>query len=102
MSSSAPCAPVTWAVLGIPPTWYKSFEYRARVVRDPRGVLKEFGLELGDDVEVCVWDSTAEIRAHGPARTPSRHRDAERSGACRPRLARFDGRHRQGRHSNAG
>ena len=56
------CSCYPWAVLGIPPTWYKSFEYRAWVVRDPRGVLKEFGLELGDDVEVCVWDSTAEIR----------------------------------------
>jgi nitrile hydratase len=56
------CSCYPWAVLGIPPTWYKSFEYRARVVRDPRGVLKEFGLELGDDVEVRVWDSTAEIR----------------------------------------
>lgn len=56
------CSCYPWAVLGIPPTWYKSFEYRARVVRDPRGVLKEFGLELDDDVEVRVWDSTAEIR----------------------------------------
>lgn len=56
------CSCYPWAVLGIPPTWYKSFEYRARVVRDPREVLKEFGLELGDDVEVRVWDGTAEIR----------------------------------------
>jgi len=56
------CSCYPWAVLGIPPTWYKSFEYRARVVRNPRGVLKEFGLELDDDVEVRVWDSTAEIR----------------------------------------
>jgi nitrile hydratase len=56
------CSCYPWAVLGIPPTWYKSFEYRSRVVRDPRGVLKEFGLELGDDVDVRVWDSTAEIR----------------------------------------
>ncbi|WP_305953025.1 nitrile hydratase subunit alpha [Beijerinckia mobilis] len=56
------CSCYPWAVLGIPPTWYKSFEYRARVVRDPRGVLKEFGLELDDDVEVRVWDSTAETR----------------------------------------
>ena len=56
------CSCYPWAVLGIPPTWYKSFAYRARVVRDPRGVLREFGLALGDDVEVRVWDSTAEIR----------------------------------------
>jgi nitrile hydratase subunit alpha len=56
------CSCYPWAVLGVPPTWYKSFEYRARVVREPRQVLKEFGLELDDDVEVRVWDSTAEIR----------------------------------------
>jgi nitrile hydratase len=51
-----------WAVLGLPPTWYKSAPYRSRAVIDPRGVLAEFGLELGDDVEIRVWDSTAEIR----------------------------------------
>ena len=56
------CSCYPWGVLGLPPTWYKSFEYRARVARDPRGVLKDFGLELGDDVEIRVWDSTAEIR----------------------------------------
>lgn len=54
------CYPVP--VLGLPPVWYKSFAYRSRAVSDPRGVLKEFGLELGDDVEVRVWDSTAELR----------------------------------------
>jgi nitrile hydratase len=56
------CSCYPWALLGVPPTWYRSFEYRSRVVRDPRGVLKEFGLELDDDVQVCVWDSTADIR----------------------------------------
>lgn len=56
------CSCYPWAVLGLPPIWYKSFAYRARVVRDPRGVLMEFGLELDDDVDVRVWDSTAEIR----------------------------------------
>jgi nitrile hydratase len=56
------CSCYPWGVLGIPPTWYKSFAYRARVVRDPRSVLKEFGLNLDDDVEIRVWDSTAEIR----------------------------------------
>lgn len=56
------CSCYPWAVLGVPPTWYKSFAYRSRVVRDPRGVLKEFGLELGEDVVIRVWDSTAEIR----------------------------------------
>lgn len=56
------CSCYPWAVLGLPPTWYKSSAYRARVVREPRAVLKEFGLELSDDVEVRVWDSTSEMR----------------------------------------
>lgn len=56
------CSCYPWPVLGLPPTWYKSSEYRARVVRDPRGVLDEFGLTLPKDREVRVWDSTAEIR----------------------------------------
>jgi nitrile hydratase len=56
------CSCYPWTVLGLPPTWYKDSGYRARAVIDPRGVLKEFGLELGDAVEVRVWDSTAEIR----------------------------------------
>jgi nitrile hydratase len=54
------CYPVP--VLGLPPVWYKSFAYRSRAVIDPRGVLAEFGLKLADDVEVRVWDSTAELR----------------------------------------
>jgi nitrile hydratase len=49
-------------VLGLPPVWYKSAPYRSRSVIDPRGVLREFGLQLADDVEVRVWDSTAELR----------------------------------------
>ncbi|HXQ49906.1 MAG TPA: nitrile hydratase subunit alpha [Stellaceae bacterium] len=56
------CSCYPWSVLGLPPTWYKSPPYRARAVRDPRGVLREFGVELGADVEVRVWDSTAELR----------------------------------------
>lgn len=56
------CSCYPWAVLGLPPAWYKSFPYRSRVVKDPRGVLHEFGLALGADVEVRVWDSTAELR----------------------------------------
>lgn len=56
------CSCYPWPVLGVPPTWYKSSEYRARVVRDPRGVMAEFGLTLPDDTEIRVWDSTAEIR----------------------------------------
>jgi nitrile hydratase len=49
-------------VLGLPPTWYKSAPYRSRAVIDPRGVLREFGTELTEDVEVRVWDSTADLR----------------------------------------
>jgi nitrile hydratase len=56
------CSCYPWPVLGIPPTWYKSFEYRSRAVIDPRGVLAEFGVNLGEDIRVQVWDSTAEIR----------------------------------------
>jgi nitrile hydratase len=56
------CSCYPWPVLGLPPVWYKSAPYRARAVADPRGVLKEFGTDLDDDVEVRVWDSTAEVR----------------------------------------
>ena len=53
------CSCYPWTVLGLPPAWYKSFPYRARALKDPRGVLREFGQDLADDVEVRVWDSTA-------------------------------------------
>lgn len=56
------CSCYPWAVLGLPPVWYKSAPYRARAVLDPRGVLAEFGVTLDDHVEIRVWDSTAEIR----------------------------------------
>src|SRR5438552_15081986 len=56
------CSCYPWPVLGLPPVWYKSAPYRSRAVLDPRGVLREFGLELANDVEVRVWDSTAEVR----------------------------------------
>jgi nitrile hydratase subunit alpha len=56
------CSCYPWPVLGLPPTWYKSAPYRSRAVIDPRGVLREFGLQLPDDVEVRVWDSTADVR----------------------------------------
>jgi nitrile hydratase len=56
------CSCYPWPVLGLPPVWYKSAAYRSRAVIDPRGVLKEFGLQLDDDIEVHVWDSTAELR----------------------------------------
>lgn len=56
------CSCYPWPTLGLPPVWYKSAPYRARAISDPRGVLKEFGTVLGDDVEVRVWDTTAELR----------------------------------------
>ena len=51
-----------WPVLGLPPSWYKSFAYRSRVVREPRAVLREFGLELPESVEIRVWDSNSDVR----------------------------------------
>ncbi len=56
------CSCYPWSVLGLPPVWYKSAPYRSRAVIDPRGVLRELGLELPEEVEVRVWDSTAELR----------------------------------------
>lgn len=56
------CSCYPWPVLGLPPAWYKSNEYRARAVREPRRVLAEFGLELSQQTEIRLWDSTAEIR----------------------------------------
>ncbi len=56
------CSCYPWPVLGLPPVWYKSNAYRSRAVIDPRGVLAEFGVEIGQDVAIRVWDSTAEVR----------------------------------------
>jgi len=56
------CSCYPWEVLGLPPVWYKSFAYRSRAVKDPRGVLKEFGVTLPAGTEIRVWDSTAETR----------------------------------------
>ena len=56
------CSCYPWPVLGLPPTWYKSAPYRSRAVRDPRGVLAEFGVTLPEDTRIRVWDSTAEVR----------------------------------------
>ncbi|HEX9324633.1 MAG TPA: nitrile hydratase subunit alpha [Xanthobacteraceae bacterium] len=56
------CSCYPWAVLGLPPVWYKSAPYRSRAVADPRGVLREFGVELPAGTEIRVWDSTAEVR----------------------------------------
>jgi nitrile hydratase len=56
------CSCYPWPVLGLPPTWYKSAPYRARAVKDPRGVLADFGVTLPESTEIRVWDSTAEVR----------------------------------------
>ena len=56
------CSCYPWPTLGLPPVWYKSAPYRARVVSDPRGVLREFGTEVPETVEVRTWDTTAELR----------------------------------------
>ena len=56
------CSCYPWAVLGLPPTWYKSFPYRSRAVIEPRAVLREFGLEVAEDVEIRVLDSSSEVR----------------------------------------
>src|SRR2546425_13091381 len=74
------CSCYPWPIHGLPPVWYKSAPYRSRAVIDPRGVLREFGLELADDVEVRVWDSTAEVRylvlPERPAGSENMHADA--------------------------
>jgi nitrile hydratase subunit alpha len=56
------CSCYPWPILGLPPTWYKSYAYRSRVVREPRAVLREFGLELPESTEIRVWDSNSEVR----------------------------------------
>jgi len=56
------CSCYPWAVLGLPPTWYKSAPYRSRAVKDPRGVLRDFGVQLPESTRIRVWDSTAEVR----------------------------------------
>ena len=56
------CSCYPWSVLGLPPVWYKSPPYRSRAVSNPRSVLEEFGVTLGNDVKIRVWDSTAELR----------------------------------------
>ncbi len=56
------CSCYPWAVLGLPPTWYKSYAYRSRAVREPRSVLKEFGVEVPESMEVRVWDSNSDVR----------------------------------------
>ena len=92
------CSCYPWPVLGLPPAWYKSAAYRSRSVIEPRVVLREFGLNLPDEIEVRVWDSTAEVRylvlPERPAGT-----DAMTEGTTHgagPGAPRFDDRRRSG------
>ncbi len=72
------CSCYPWPLLGLPPTWYKSPPYRARAVSEPRAVLREFGIELADEVEIRVWDSSAEVRYLVlPMRPPGAERFSE-------------------------
>jgi nitrile hydratase subunit alpha len=75
------CYPI-W-LLGIPPNWYKTAAYRARAVRDPRGVLEEFGVSLTDEIQVRVWDSTAELRYLVLPQRPQGTEDWEESRLAR-------------------
>jgi nitrile hydratase len=65
------CSCYPWSILGLPPTWYKSAPYRSRAVKDPRGVLKDFGVDLPESTGIRVWDSTAEVRYLVIPRRPS-------------------------------
>jgi nitrile hydratase len=78
------CSCYPWEVLGLPPVWYKSAPYRSRAVKDPRGVLADFGLALPKDTEIRVWDSTAETRF---LVLPMRPKDTD--GWSEDRLARL-------------
>lgn len=75
------CSCYPWAVMGLPPKWYKDPAYRSRVVREPRDVLKEFGTEIAPDRLIRVWDSSAEVRYMVLPQRPGRLRDADES-AC--------------------
>ncbi len=67
------CSCYPWSLLGLPPTWYKSHEYRSRVVREPREVLAEFGVEISNDRDIHVWDSTSELRYFVIPQPPDGH-----------------------------
>jgi len=83
------CSCYPWPVLGLPPVWYKSAPYRSRAVKDPRGVLAEFGVTLPPETEIRVWDSTAEIRYMVLPMQPASARDM--SEAERAALVTRDG-----------
>jgi nitrile hydratase subunit alpha len=74
------CSCYPWPVLGLPPTWYKSAPYRSRAVREPRGVLAEFGVSLPSETEIRVWDSTAGVRYLVVPMRPERSDDLDEDG----------------------
>jgi nitrile hydratase len=76
------CSCYPWPVLGLPPVWYKSAPYRSRVVRDPRGVLREFGVNLPADTEIRVWDSNAEVRYLVIPERPAGTDDLDEAALC--------------------
>jgi nitrile hydratase len=76
------CSCYPWPVLGLPPVWYKSAPYRSRVVRDPRGVLLEFGVTLPADTEIRVWDSNAEVRYLVIPERPAGTEDLDEAALC--------------------
>ena len=82
------CSCYPWPVLGLPPQWYKSFAYRSRMVREPRAVLAEFGTTVPDDVEMQVWDSSAEVRYMVLPLAPDDVDGTQRGRAGRPRHPR--------------
>ena len=88
------CSCYPWEVLGLPPIWYKSAPYRSRAVKDPRGVLTDFGVSLPKDTEIRVWDSTAETRFLVLPMRPAGTDGLERTAARRNCHPRFDDRYR--------
>ena len=74
------CSCYPWPLLGLPPTWYKSFAYRSRAVSEPRAILQEFAIELDDETEVRVWDSTAERRYLVMPLRPEHSADLDEAG----------------------
>lgn len=71
------CSCYPWGLLGLPPAWYKSFAYRSRIVREPRTVLSEMGCDLDDEIDVRVWDSSAEVRYFVLPERPAGTEDAD-------------------------
>ena len=75
------CSCYPWGLLGLPPAWYKSPEYRARAVREPRAVLREFGVELDEETEIRIWDSSSDLRYIVIPRRPAGTDDLRRTSS---------------------